>query len=58
MPVVIAILFAFNNGRSRTSWEGFSLRWFWTDPNLSVLHDPDLQSALKHTLVLAVISRR
>ena len=56
VPVAIAILFAFNNGRSRTSWEGFSLRWFWTDPDLSVLHDDALQSALKHTLVLAVIS--
>jgi spermidine/putrescine transport system permease protein len=56
VPVVIAILFAFNDGRSRTTWQGFSLRWFWTDPNLSVLNDPNLQSALKHTLVLAVIS--
>ena len=41
VPVAIAILFAFNDGRSRTTWQGFSLRWFWTDPNLSVLHDPD-----------------
>jgi spermidine/putrescine transport system permease protein len=55
VPVVIAILFAFNNGRSRTSWEGFSMRWFWGDPNLSVVHDPNLQGALKHTLLLAVI---
>ena len=55
VPVVIAILFAFNDGRSRTSWEGFSLRWFWTDQNLSVFHDPNLQAALKHTLLLAVI---
>jgi spermidine/putrescine transport system permease protein len=55
LPVAIAILFAFNNGRSRTSWEGFSTRWFWGDPNLSVLHDPNLQGALKHTLLLAVI---
>jgi spermidine/putrescine transport system permease protein len=55
VPVVIAILFAFNNGRSRTSWEGFSTRWFWGDPNLSVFHDPNLQGALKHTLLLAVI---
>jgi spermidine/putrescine transport system permease protein len=55
LPVAIAILFAFNNGRSRTTWQGFSMRWFYSDPNLSVLHDPDLQSALKHTLLLAVI---
>ena len=56
VPVIIAILFAFNNGRSRTAWEGFSLRWIWSDPNLSVFNDPALLSALKHTLVLAVIS--
>ncbi len=55
VPVLIAILFAFNDGRSRTTWEGFSLRWFWTDQNLSVFHDPNLQNALKHTLLLAVI---
>jgi spermidine/putrescine transport system permease protein len=55
VPVVIAILFAFNDGRSRTTWEGFSLRWFWTDQDLSVFHDPNLQGALKHTLLLAVI---
>jgi spermidine/putrescine transport system permease protein len=55
IPVAIVILFAFNNGRSRTTWQGFSLRWFTGDPNSSVLHDPALQSALKHTLLLAVI---
>jgi spermidine/putrescine transport system permease protein len=55
LPVLIAILFAFNDGRSRTAWEGFSVRWFWGDQNLSVFHDPNLQEALKHTLVLAVI---
>jgi spermidine/putrescine transport system permease protein len=56
LPVIIAILFAFNSGRSRTTWQGFSLRWFTGDPYGSVLHDPDLQSALKHTILLAIIS--
>src|SRR5262249_8983788 len=54
LPVAIAILFAFNNGRSRTAWQGFSFRWF-TGATGSVFHDPALQSALKHTLILAVI---
>jgi spermidine/putrescine transport system permease protein len=54
VPVVIAILFAFNNGRSRTTWQGFSTRWF-TGSTGSVMHDPALQGALKHTLFLAVI---
>jgi spermidine/putrescine transport system permease protein len=55
IPVIIVILFAFNDGRSRTTWQGFSLRWFTGDPTGSVLHDPALQSALRHTLFLAVI---
>ena len=47
LPVLVAILFAFNSGRSRTTWQGFSLRWFTGDKFGSVLHNPDLQSALK-----------
>ncbi len=54
LPVAIAILFAFNDGRSRTTWQGFSFRWF-TGATGSVLHDPSLQGALKHTLFLGVL---
>lgn len=54
LPVGIAILFAFNDGRSRTTWQGFSTRWF-TGQTGSVLHDPTLQGALEHTLVLGVL---
>src|SRR4051794_12490779 len=53
VPVLLAVRFAFNSGRSRTSLQGWSLRWFWQDPTLSVFHDPTLQAALKHSLVLA-----
>ena len=55
LPVAVAILFAFNAGRSRTTWQGFSLRWFTGDRFGSVLHNPDLQNALKHTLLLAIV---
>ncbi|MEA2466542.1 MAG: spermidine/putrescine transport system permease protein [Thermoleophilaceae bacterium] len=54
-PVLLAIRFAFNEGRSRTSTQGWSFRWFWSDPNLSVFNDPTLQEALKHSLELAAI---
>jgi spermidine/putrescine transport system permease protein len=53
LPVSIAILFAFNSGRSRTTLQGLSLRWF-TGPT-GVFHDPALQGALKHTLFLALL---
>ena len=54
-PVLLAMRFAFNEGRSRTSTQGWSLRWFWKDPNLSVFNDPTLQEALVHSLELAAI---
>jgi spermidine/putrescine transport system permease protein len=54
VPVAIAILFAFNDGRSRTTWQGFSTRWF-TGETGSVLHDPSLQGALRHTLFLGAV---
>jgi spermidine/putrescine transport system permease protein len=55
LPVLLAIRFAFNSGRSRTSLQGWSLRWFWGDDTLSVYHDPTLQAALRHSLVLAAL---
>jgi len=54
VPVAVAILFAFNDGRSRTTWQGFSTRWF-TGATGSVFHDAALQSSLKHTLLLGVL---
>jgi spermidine/putrescine transport system permease protein len=54
-PVLLAVRFAFNEGRSRTSLQGWSLRWFWEDPNLSVWNDPTLRSALEQSLLLALL---
>ncbi len=54
IPVAIAVMFAFNDGRSRTAWQGFSLRWFNGESG-SVLHEPGLQGALRHTLFLGVL---
>jgi spermidine/putrescine transport system permease protein len=56
LPVLIAVLFSFNSGRSRSVWQGFSMRWYTGDPNLSVLHDPGLRSTLGHTLILGVLT--
>jgi spermidine/putrescine transport system permease protein len=55
VPVAIAILFSFNDGRSRSVWQGFSTRWYWGDPNLSVLHDPSMRGALEQSLKLAAL---
>jgi spermidine/putrescine transport system permease protein len=53
VPVVIAMLFSFNAGRSRSVWQGFSTRWWWGDPNLSIFHNTDYTHALFHSLELA-----
>jgi len=56
VPVLIAIQFSFNDGRSLTAWQGFSLsRWYWGDPVNSVWHDPGLQHALVQSLKLALL---
>jgi spermidine/putrescine transport system permease protein len=56
LPVVIAILFSFNDGRSRSAWQGFSLRWWTGDPDASVLHDAALRGALFQSVKLAVLT--
>jgi spermidine/putrescine transport system permease protein len=53
VPVVIAIGFSFNAGRSRSVWQGASLRWWIDDPDFSVLNDPTLVDAIRQSLVLA-----
>jgi spermidine/putrescine transport system permease protein len=56
LPVLIAVMFSFNAGRSRTDWQGFSFRWYWGDPVRSVWHDATLHTALLQTLKLGVIA--
>jgi len=56
VPILIAIRFSFNEGRSRSTAQGWSLRWYTEDPDLSVLHDPDLSAALLQSLRLAAIA--
>jgi spermidine/putrescine transport system permease protein len=56
LPVVGAVLFSFNKGRSITQWEGFSLKWYTGDPTQSVLHDPSLQHAVVQSLKLASLT--
>jgi spermidine/putrescine transport system permease protein len=54
-PVAIAVLFSFNNGKSQSVWQGFSWRWYFTDPVNSVLHYPALLESVAQTIRLAVL---
>ncbi|HEU4487837.1 MAG TPA: ABC transporter permease, partial [Actinomycetota bacterium] len=56
LPVLIAIQFSFNTGRSRSTWQGFSLRWYTEDPDLSLLHNPLLRSAMGQSFKLALLT--
>ncbi len=58
IPVAIAIAFSFNDGRSRSAWQGFSTRWYVGTPEAaeSVIFDPSLRSALNQSLKLAVLT--
>ena len=56
LPVAVAVLFSFNAGRSRVTWQGFSMRWYYGDPLRSVWHDSSLHTALAHTLWLGVLA--
>ncbi|MEE1322048.1 MAG: ABC transporter permease [Acutalibacteraceae bacterium] len=50
-PIVVMIVFSFNNSASTSVISGFSLRWYE-----SLLHDEGTMKALSNTLILAVTS--
>jgi spermidine/putrescine transport system permease protein len=54
VPVVIAVAYSFNDGRSRTVWKGFSFRWWFGDKYASVFHDDSMRNAIVNSLLLAV----
>jgi spermidine/putrescine transport system permease protein len=56
VPILIAIRFSFNEGRSRSTAQGWSMRWYWGDQDLSVAHDPALSNALAQSLKLAALA--
>ena len=52
VPVLIAVQFSFNDGRSRSTWQGFSTQWYCCAEG-SVGEDPSLLLALENSLILA-----
>jgi spermidine/putrescine transport system permease protein len=55
VPLLIAIRFSFNEGRSRSTAQGWSTRWYWGTPG-SIWEDPDFRGALIQSLKLAFIA--
>jgi spermidine/putrescine transport system permease protein len=52
-PVLIAIQFSFNDGRSRSVWQGFSRQWYCCNEG-SVFEDPSMFQALRNSLILGL----
>lgn len=55
VPVLISIQFSFNDSRSRSSWQGFTTKWYCcgNEPG-SVASEPSLLLSLQNSVVLAV----
>ncbi|OUC07658.1 hypothetical protein RY27_13575 [Litorilinea aerophila] len=48
LPVLVLILFSFNDGRLLSHWTGFSLRWYG-----KLLHNEAIVMALRNSLIVA-----
>ncbi len=60
IPVSIAVLFSFNDGLSRSVWQGFSTGWYCggapAGTHLSLCQRPELTAAIIQTVLLAVMT--
>ena len=50
-PIIILIVFSFNDSKSRGVWSGFTLRWY-----VELFKDPAILKALYYTILIAVLS--
>lgn len=50
-PIIVLIIFSFNDSKSRGSWNGFTLKWY-----VELFTDSEVLMALYYTLLIAVLS--
>jgi len=50
-PIVVLIVFSFNNSKSRGNWSGFTFKWY-----RQLFQDQQIMSALYNTIIIAVVS--
>ena len=50
-PIVVLIVFSFNDSKSRGSWDGFTLRWY-----VELFHNSEILNALYYTISIAVLA--
>ncbi|MEI7860378.1 MAG: ABC transporter permease [Acidimicrobiales bacterium] len=56
LPIVVAVIFSFNAGKSQSVWQGFSTRWYWGNPLTSVFENPQLRQSIIQTFRLSVLT--
>src|SRR5690606_25342272 len=50
-PIVVLIVFSFNEGKTRGSWDGFSLVWYE-----ALFQDEEVLSAVRNTFTVAIVT--
>ena len=50
-PIIVLVIFSFNDGRQVSIWQGASFRWY-----RQMLQDDALMSALRNSIIVAVVS--
>ncbi len=50
-PVVVLIVFSFNNSKSRANWDGFTFKWY-----VELFKDKQIMSSLYYTLAVALLA--
>lgn len=50
-PIIVLIVFSFNNSKSRGVWNGFTLKWY-----IELFRDREVLKALYNTLLIAISS--
>lgn len=51
LPIVYILIFAFNDGKSMSRFEGFSLRWFET-----LFENRDMMNSIYYTFLIAILA--
>lgn len=50
-PIIVLIIFSFNNSKSRANWDGFTLKWY-----VQMFKDRQIMTSLYYTIAIACLS--
>ena len=51
VPIIVLIVFSFNEGRTTANWDGFTFKWY-----KALIDDRQIMRALSYTLTVATLS--